>query len=114
MPPALLRGASGLPGVPGSHLEHKLGADVGGHDEDGVLEVHGAALRVRHAAVVQDLQGDGTGVSADGTGVSADVTGVSADVKRDVRRRTGMDATGIGIGGARLSSVGLLGNKLSN
>ena len=32
------------------------GADVAGHDDDGVLEVDGAALVVGQAAVVQDLQ----------------------------------------------------------
>src|SRR6185312_13011062 len=33
-----------------------LRADIGGHDDDGVLEVHRAALRVREAAVVKDLE----------------------------------------------------------
>ena len=33
-----------------------LGAEVARHDHDGVLEVHGAALRIGEAAVVQDLQ----------------------------------------------------------
>ncbi len=32
------------------------GADVAGHDDDRVLEVHGAALAVREPAVVEDLQ----------------------------------------------------------
>src|SRR5215218_9313816 len=35
-----------------------LRSDVGGHDEDHVLEVHGAALRVRELPVLQDLQHD--------------------------------------------------------
>ena len=33
-----------------------LAADVAGHDDDGVSEVHGAALAVGEAAVVQDLE----------------------------------------------------------
>ena len=39
-------------------LEHKLAADVAGHDEDGVLEADDAPLRVRHAAVVENLEED--------------------------------------------------------
>ena len=35
-----------------------IGADVGGHDDDGVLEVHRTALVVGQTAVVQDLQQD--------------------------------------------------------
>mmetsp|Transcript_46897 Transcript_46897/g.118173 ORF Transcript_46897/g.118173 Transcript_46897/m.118173 type:complete len:499 (-) Transcript_46897:1516-3012(-) len=37
-------------------LHHELRAQVGGHDDDRVGEVHGAALRVGEAAVVQHLQ----------------------------------------------------------
>ena len=37
-------------------LGEVLAADVGGHDHDGVLEIHGAAVAVGEAAVVQDLQ----------------------------------------------------------
>ncbi len=33
-----------------------LGADVGGHDDDGVLEVHGVAQAVGELAVLEDLQ----------------------------------------------------------
>ena len=33
-----------------------LAADVGGHDEHGVLEIHGAALAVGDAAVIQHLE----------------------------------------------------------
>jgi hypothetical protein len=36
----------------------KLAADVRGHDHDGVLEVDGAALAVRQAAIVEDLEQD--------------------------------------------------------
>ena len=42
----------------GARCGQRLGADVAGHDDDGVLEVHGAALRVGDAAVVQDLEHD--------------------------------------------------------
>ena len=31
-------------------------ADVAGHDDDGVLEIHGAALAVGEPAVVEDLK----------------------------------------------------------
>ena len=37
-------------------LAHELGAEVAGHDDDRVAEVHRAALAVGQAAVVQDLQ----------------------------------------------------------
>jgi hypothetical protein len=40
--------------VTGHALDH-LAAQVAGHDNDRVLEVHGAALAIGHAAVVQDL-----------------------------------------------------------
>ena len=36
----------------------KGGPDIRGHDDDCVLEVHGAAFAVRQAAVVHDLQED--------------------------------------------------------
>jgi hypothetical protein len=36
----------------------ELGADIGGHDQHRVLEVHGAALAVGEAAVVHDLKQD--------------------------------------------------------
>ena len=39
-------------------LVDRLRPDVGGHDEDDVLEVHGAALRVGELPVLQDLQHD--------------------------------------------------------
>ncbi len=79
-------------------------AEVGGHDEDGVLEVDGAALGVGEAAVVEDLQehvedvgvrlldlveeDDRVGAAADGLGelaalVVADVAGRRADEARD-------------------------------
>lgn len=35
-----------------------LCADVGGHDDDGVLEIHMAALTVGQDAVLKDLQQD--------------------------------------------------------
>ncbi len=35
---------------------HIFGAQVGGHDQDRVAEVHHVALAIGHAAVVQDLQ----------------------------------------------------------
>src|SRR5215212_4413194 len=43
--------------APGVGLD-PLGAHVGGHDDDRVLEVHRAPLRVGQAAVVEDLQED--------------------------------------------------------
>src|SRR5215203_2311756 len=39
-------------------LVDRLSPDVGGHDENDVLEVHGAALRVRELPVLQYLQHD--------------------------------------------------------
>ena len=39
-------------------LADHAGADVGGHDEQHVFERDGAALRVRQAAVLEDLQQD--------------------------------------------------------
>ena len=39
-------------------VQDRLRAEVGGQDDDGVLEVHGPALRVGDAAVVEDLQED--------------------------------------------------------
>ena len=80
------------------------GAEVGGHDEDGVFEVDGAALAVGEAAVVEHLEehvedvgvrlfdlveeDDGVGAAADGLGeltafVEADVAGRRADEPRD-------------------------------
>ena len=37
-------------------VQDELAADVGGHDDHRVLEVHGAAVPVGEPAVVQDLQ----------------------------------------------------------
>ena len=45
---------AGLAGV----LDQQRAADVRGHDDDGVAEVHGAALAVGETAVVEDLQED--------------------------------------------------------
>ena len=42
--------------VVAAHLLDHLAAQVGGHDDHGVLEVHRAALAVGHAAVVEHLQ----------------------------------------------------------
>ena len=36
----------------------QLTADVRGHDQDGVLEINGPALPVRHPAVIHYLQQD--------------------------------------------------------
>src|ERR1051326_4910336 len=36
-------------------VENPLAADVGSHDHDGILEIHGAALPVRQTAVIQTL-----------------------------------------------------------
>jgi hypothetical protein len=47
-------------------LDH-AGTHVGGHDDERVLEVHGAALAVREAAVLQNLGGGGEGGSKPGT-----------------------------------------------
>ena len=80
------------------------GAEVRGHDEDGVFEIDGAALGVGEAAVVEDLQedvedvgvglldlveeDDGVGPAADGLGelaalVVADVAGRRSDEAGD-------------------------------
>ena len=48
----------GLRVVAAAVAEDELAADVRGHDDDGVLEVDGAALAVGEAAVVEDLQQD--------------------------------------------------------
>ena len=42
--------------VPGDAVEQQRRADVGGHDDDGVLEVDRATLTVGRATVVEDLQ----------------------------------------------------------
>ena len=42
----------------GAHCGQHLGTNVAGHDDDGVLEVHRAALRIRDAAIVQNLEHD--------------------------------------------------------
>ena len=39
-------------------IQDNLGAQVGCHDQDRVLEVHGPALGIGHTAVIQDLQED--------------------------------------------------------
>jgi len=39
-------------------VANPLAADVGGHDDDGVGEVHGASVAVGEAAVVEDLKED--------------------------------------------------------
>ena len=41
--------------VPDS-VKQVLGADVGSHDKDSVLEVHSPALRIRNTSVIQDLK----------------------------------------------------------
>ena len=85
-------------------FEDAGGADVGGHDDDGVFEVDGAALAVGEAAVVEDLEqdvedivvglfdfvkeNDGVGAAADGFGelaalFKADVSGRGADEAGD-------------------------------
>ena len=85
-------------------VEDVFAAEVAGHDQDRVLEVHGAALAVRNAAVVQDLQqdvenigmrlfhfveqDDTIGMAADGLGqlaafVVADISGRRADQTGD-------------------------------
>ena len=86
-------------------LEQRLGADVGGHDDDRVAEVDLAALGVGQVAVLQDLQQDvedlrvrlldlveqdhGVGLAADRLGqlaalFVADVAGRRADQRRHV------------------------------
>src|SRR5579883_291583 len=37
-------------------FENTVAADIGGHDYDGVLEIHRAALPIGEAAIVQNLQ----------------------------------------------------------
>ena len=85
-------------------IQDAVAADVGGHDDDGVLEVDGAALAVGQAAVVEDLQqdvedvgvglfdfvekDDAVGPAADGFGelaafLEADVAGRRADQAGD-------------------------------
>ena len=89
----------------GGLLADEVGADVGGHDDDGVAEVDLAALGVGQVAVVEDLQqhvedvrvrlldlveeDEAVGLAADGVGelaavVVADVAGRGADEPRDV------------------------------
>ncbi len=43
-------------GIVALHLLDHVRAEVGGHHDHGVLEIHGAALAVGHAAVVEHLQ----------------------------------------------------------
>ncbi|SPE30427.1 conserved hypothetical protein [Candidatus Sulfopaludibacter sp. SbA6] len=43
-----------MPGRP--PVKNALASDIGGHDHDGVLEIHGAALPVGEAPVIQHLQ----------------------------------------------------------
>src|SRR5215216_6678013 len=80
-------------------LVDRLRPDVGGHDQDDVLEVHGAALRVRELPVLKDLQHDvedvGVGLldlveENDRVGTPADLLGeLAALVVADVAwRRT--------------------------
>ena len=85
-------------------VEDILAAQVAGHDEDGVLEIHGAALAVGDAAVVENLEqdvehirmglfhfikeDDTIGMAADGFGelaslVVADVSGRCPDQTGD-------------------------------
>ena len=42
----------------GAGIGQRLGADIAGHDNDSVLEVNGAALRIGNAAIVQNLKQD--------------------------------------------------------
>ncbi len=48
--------SSGALGITIGQLENRRGADVAGHHQNGVAEVHRAALAVREPAVFQDLQ----------------------------------------------------------
>jgi hypothetical protein len=74
-----------------------LGADVGGHDDDGVLEVDGVAEAVGELAVLEDLQQDvediGVGLfdlveQDDGVGRALDALGeLAALLVADVARR---------------------------
>ena len=47
--------AHGL-GIGLGHFHDDLAAEVGGHDQDRILEIHGPALAVGHPAVVEHLQ----------------------------------------------------------
>ena len=49
---------AGGAGVGGEEFLDDGGADVAGHDDERVLEIHGAALAVGEAAVVQHLEED--------------------------------------------------------
>ena len=79
-----------------------VGAGVGGHDDDGVLEVHQPALGVGDAAVVQNLEQDihhvGMGLldlveENDGVGLAADLLRQLAGlVVAHVARRAAHDA----------------------
>ena len=40
----------------GPQVLNPLAADVGGHDQDGVLKIYGPPFPVREASVIQDLQ----------------------------------------------------------
>ena len=41
-----------------TQFHDQLAAEIGGHDQDGVLKIHRPPLAVGHAAVVKDLQQD--------------------------------------------------------
>ena len=51
----LIRGL-GLQETQGASLTYIFGAEVRGHDQDRVAEVHNIALSIRQPAVVQDLK----------------------------------------------------------
>ena len=58
LPPDLVLHLRGHGPIGADALREIGGADVAGHDDDGVFEVHGPALVVREAAVVQQLEQD--------------------------------------------------------
>jgi len=92
--------------IPVGEVRYPLAADVGRHDDDGVLEIHRAALAVGETAVVEDLEKDvkdlGVGLldlveEDDGIGTPADRLGeVAALLVSHVSRRSS-DETGHGV-----------------
>lgn len=36
-------------------VQNEIGAEIGGHDDNGIFEIHGSALAIRNATVIEDL-----------------------------------------------------------
>src|SRR6185436_1327194 len=52
----LARGVRGTLETHGALLLNEAGADVGGHDDDGVLEIYGVAQSIRQNAIFKNLE----------------------------------------------------------